>query len=586
MTRTGTKAGALAVCTALALVGTGSAAFADNINDTVADNGAGVVLAAGDSAAATAAQVKVQGTSNNDGEVGCNIDPQETFVLRFTAPTGVTVADLAIPRCDEFFSLQISTAANAVSGTITAAILTNTTGRGQYNNNVAIPVTITAPANTAPSVTVTGVTAGRAYDRGAVPSASCSVADAEDAGEGATASLSEVTGPYASDGIGSQTATCTYTDAGGLTDADTVTYSIVDPSAPLITSSLTPALPDGLDGWYRSDVALDWTVTEGESAGSLRTTGCDDQTVAADQQSVLYDCSASSAGGSAAAPGVRIKRDATRPEVSGSDVVAVTGTWTNEPVTRSFTAQDATSGLPDAADRSFDLTAAAQSSDAATPTTVERTVTDAAGNSRTRTVSAYIDLSAPTAAFAAGAPADGAVFWTTSVPQPAAVGGACADTLSGVSSCTVHGFSRAAGTHTISVTATDRAGNTTTSATRSYTVRDLSSTGFYSPVDMGGVINTVKGGSTVPLKFNLQVDGAQVSDTALVTAFTATKVTCNTAGADDIEMVTTGATVLRWDATGGQFVQNWKTPTGAGTCYQATATLADGDRVTALFKLK
>lgn len=52
------------------------------------------------------------------------------------------------------------------------------------------------------------------------------------------------------------------------------------------------------------------------------------------------------------------------------------------------------------------------------------------------------------------------------------------------------------------------------------------------------------------------------------------------------EPTSTGGTSLRYDSTAGQFIQNWKTPTGAGTCYSATMTAADGSSITAFFKLK
>ena len=48
-----------------------------------------------------------------------------------------------------------------------------------------------------------------------------------------------------------------------------------------------------------------------------------------------------------------------------------------------------------------------------------------------------------------------------------------------------------------------------------FTINAWTITGFYQPVDMGGVVNTVKGGSTVPLKFNIyagNVEKTSVSD--------------------------------------------------------------------------
>jgi hypothetical protein len=110
--------------------------------------------------------------------------------------------------------------------------------------------------------------------------------------------------------------------------------------------------------------------------------------------------------------------------------------------------------------------------------------------------------------------------------------------------------------------------------------------GFYQPVDMGGVVNTVKNGSTVPFKFEVFSGSTELTDTAIVT-MSAKQVTCATgAPTDDIEVVATGGTSLRYDTTGGQFIYNWQTPKKAGTCYAVTATTNDGSFLTALFKLK
>ena len=67
---------------------------------------------------------------------------------------------------------------------------------------------------------------------------------------------------------------------------------------------------------------------------------------------------------------------------------------------------------------------------------------------------------------------------------------------------------------------------------------------------------------------------------------TATKRSPARAGAteDAIEVTATGGTSLRYDTTGGQFIYNWKTPTGAGSCYKVTMTANDGSTITAYFK--
>lgn len=99
---------------------------------------------------------------------------------------------------------------------------------------------------------------------------------------------------------------------------------------------------------------------------------------------------------------------------------------------------------------------------------------------------------------------------------------------------------------------------------------------------MAGVFNTVKNGSTVPVKFAGCAGDTKVTDTSKV-AFSAAKVTCATGA---VEVAATGATSLRYDSTAGQFVYNWATPQTAGACYALTMTTADGTATKALFKLK
>ena len=106
---------------------------------------------------------------------------------------------------------------------------------------------------------------------------------------------------------------------------------------------------------------------------------------------------------------------------------------------------------------------------------------------------------------------------------------------------------------------------------------------------MGGVFNIVKGGSTVPLKFEMFSGSTELTSLSDIKSFTTAKVSCSALGGtvtDEIEVVSTGGTSLRYDTTGGQFIQNWKTPTGAGTCYKATMTARDGSSLVAFFKIR
>ncbi len=275
-----------------------------------------------------------------------------------------------------------------------------------------------------------------------------------------------------------------------------------DSTAPVITPHVSPASPDGANGWYTSSPTVSFDVTDPDSAVTDKSAGCDGGTVTSDTDGVTYECIATSAGGSDT-KSVTVKRDAGAP---------------------SATFDDASAGL-----------------------------------------------------------ADGASYTWGSVP--AAPTCTAADTLSGPDGCTVTGYSSDVGTHTLVATATDKAGNTATS-TRTYTVDPWRTDGFAKPIDMGGVFNTVKNGSTVPVKFAVYAGDTKVTDTSKVT-LSAAKVTCATGAAEDaLEVTATGATSLRYDGTAGQFVYNWATPQTAGACYALTMTTADGTPTKALFKLK
>jgi hypothetical protein len=112
--------------------------------------------------------------------------------------------------------------------------------------------------------------------------------------------------------------------------------------------------------------------------------------------------------------------------------------------------------------------------------------------------------------------------------------------------------------------------------------------GFFAPVDMnaGGMIwNTVKGGSTVPLKFQIFAGSTERTDVPAVKSFNTTSISCGTPGTEDaVEFTTTGGTELRY--SGGNFIQNWQTPKTPGACLRTTMTSQDGSKLEAYFKLK
>jgi hypothetical protein len=128
-------------------------------------------------------------------------------------------------------------------------------------------------------------------------------------------------------------------------------------------------------------------------------------------------------------------------------------------------------------------------------------------------------------------------------------------------------------------------------------------TGFYQPVGIpnsfhtpptgtlpiSGILNTIKGGQTVPLKFEIfeAVGGTERTSVSAVLSFTLTPVACDGSSSEDpVDFTTTGGTSLRYDGVEGQFIQNWQSPKGPGKCYRATMTAADGSSISAFFKTK
>ncbi len=222
--------------------------------------------------------------------------------------------------------------------------------------------------------------------------------------------------------------------------------------------------------------------------------------------------------------------------------------------------------------------------------TGSQSVCDAVNNCATAgPVSGFkIDKKAPTNITFVGGPADGGTYYFGFVP--AAPTCTAEDGGSGLDSCEVTGYSTAVGSHTLTATARDNVGNKDT-AELSYTVSAWTLKGFYQPVDMSTpttkIFNTVKNGSTVPLKFELFAGPTELSDIANVKSLTYAQIACDaTAVTDEIETTATGGTILRYDTTAGQFVYNWKTPSTAGKCYRVTLTALDLSTIVAYFKLK
>lgn len=375
--------------------------------------------------------------------------------------------------------------------------------------------------------------------------------------------------------------------SGSLWDAGPASFTLIvepatpsDTTPPVITPSVSGTL--GNNGWYTSDVTVTWSVVDNESAISS-TSGCGSTTIDTDTGGTTLTCTATSAGGTST-QSVTIMRDATAPTISGSASPSPNANgWYKTNVGVAFTCGD---NLSEVASCGPNQTLSSEGADqSATGTAV-----DNAGNSVTTTVSGInIDKTAPTITSWSNGPLDGASYYFGSVP--AAPTCEADDSLSGLTlaGCVVSGYDTTVGSHTMTASGSDLADNVGTD-TRSYEVLSWSLSGFYSPVDMSQssiVYNTVKGGSTVPLKFEIFAGPTELTTTSSIASFSATKIACVGGTSEDaLEFTTTGATTLRYDSTAGQFIQNWQTPKAAGNCYRVTMTTQDGSYISAYFRIK
>jgi hypothetical protein len=152
--------------------------------------------------------------------------------------------------------------------------------------------------------------------------------------------------------------------------------------------------------------------------------------------------------------------------------------------------------------------------------------------------------------------------------------------------CVVSGYATSVGTHTVTAVATDKAGNQA-SASATYTVL---------PLTLNGSVSADRHERRVEchqrrIHRSAEVRGfrgsTELTDTTLVAQpLTATQVACTGGAIDEVELLASGGTSLRYDAGEGRFVYNWQTPKNAGYCYVVTVRLADGTSVSANVRTK
>jgi hypothetical protein len=239
------RVAALTSILTLAMLAVPGAARADSIQNTVVAGGSPTVMVGETTSIGYSIQAP-NAANPQDPEAGCNAADGTAATLTVNAPAAVTVTPRSrvytTCKTDQYFEFSSATAGSySVTVSVTDA---NTVGL-YSTSGASFTLTVTRPlaVNTAPTVTLSGVANGASYEFNNVPTAVCTVADKEDGPSSFPASLSAITGARSAEGLGSQTASCNYTDTengGGLNAKASATYSIVDTSKPLVTVD-TPA---------------------------------------------------------------------------------------------------------------------------------------------------------------------------------------------------------------------------------------------------------------------------------------------------------------------------------------------------------
>jgi hypothetical protein len=275
----------------------------------------------------------------------------------------------------------------------------------------------------------------------------------------------------------------TVSDGHGGTATANVTVLVNDVTPPATTSSLSGTA--GNNGWWRSAVTVALSATDSASgvAGTYYKVDGEAQahsyngtfSVSGDGNHTVEYWSVDGAGNVETHHSVSFKIDATAPTINFVRTAANLYGWNNTDVTVTFSGNDNLSGVASVAGSTIVTTQGAGQS-------VTGTVTDQAGNSTTFVVTGInIDKTAPTTglggdvAGASGTSLPGATCSWASADQAGLSGvDSTVVMLDGVEVSTAGSGSLAlpAGTHTVSVTTTDLAGNVTTD-TRTFTTAGI-----------------------------------------------------------------------------------------------------------------
>ncbi len=277
---------------------------------------------------------------------------------------------------------------------------------------------------------------------------------------------------------GNQVVSGTATDLAGNSATTGTTLAFAPNNPPLITAAVIPS-PNAA-GWNNSPVTVTFTCSGG--TGGIAT--CSPPvTVSSEGANQVVTGSAVDHGGQTATASAAVNIDLSPPTITPTVSPSPNAAgWNNSNLTVSFQCQDSVSGIAS-------CPAPVPVSTEGVTTVQSQAAQDRAGNTATTSLLVRVDKTPPTVAITS--PASGNVY-STRIP----VSGTVSDTASGVASLSCNGAagqlsgsgftcdtSLSTGAGTISVTATDVAGNSA-SATTSVTLVPAPVVTITSPADL------------------------------------------------------------------------------------------------------
>jgi hypothetical protein len=370
------------------------------------------------------------------------------------------------------------------------------------------------------------------------------------------------------DGSGAGTVTYWAVDhAGNAETANSVALKW-DNIAPTVTHTMAPA-PNAND-WNKSDVTVTFLAKDDDSGSGVATLTAP-VTVSTETSGLVVNGSATDTAGNVGTDSATVRLDKTAPVITATIVSGTMGSngWYVGPVGVRFTCSDTRSGIATCPD---DLILTDNGTNSA-----GGTATDKAGNSATAALSGIkIDRELPTISDVNVA---GGHFVLGTAPAATCT---ATDSFSGLATCTVTvtgGTANGVGTFTYTATAIDAAGNKTT-RTGSYKVV-YRFDGFLQPINdtahqVGTSISVFKGGSTVPVKFQLKkANGTVVLANTAPVWLAPVKGAPMSMPVDESLYASSADSGSTYRLDNLQYIYNWKT-SGPGFYYRIGVTLDDG----------